>query len=306
MDRVAVIMSTFNGERYIAEQIESILKQKRVEVILYIRDDGSQDNTVAIIKKIQKTDKRIILIEGENIGWKRSFLTCLKQAGDADYYAFSDQDDVWLPDKLYKATEKLAKKKAEVALYAGNVWVADEKLDIIRSYHPENKNMLERPFQQLIIQDGMPGGLTYVFTPSAKKMLLRLFPGGTFGHDYLLFRVCLYFGEVVYDSIPYVLYRQHGNNVIGASKNFVWWIQKKVNTLKSKASAPISEAAGTFLSEYSAAEFKDKDVYEFLIKLRSYPKTLATKLKLIMMPEVKRQRKVDTLLLYMKILMGKL
>ena len=306
MKKVAVLMSTYNGELYIRDQITSIMSQNGVNVILYIRDDGSQDRTCQIIEEMRATNPCIHLIKGSNIGWKKSFLECLKAAGQADFYAFSDQDDVWLPDKLHQAIKLLTEKENSVALYAGNVWVTDEDLKIVRSFCPLHYDMLKRPPRQMLLQDGMPGGLTYVFTNGAKAMLLRLYPGGDFGHDYLLFRICLCFGEIVYDSEPKTLYRQHGNNAIGASGNMRWWIAKKIDTLRCKAIAPASRAAKLLLTSFSEEEFKDKSLYVFLKELSEYPNSIVSKVKLILHPDVRRSKTFDTYLLYMKILMGKL
>ena len=101
--RVAVLMSTYNGEKYIKEQIDSILLQKGVDVKLYIRDDGSVDNTCNIINEYD--DNRIVLIsDGRNLGAGVSFFTLLKYVVDIDkaieFFAFSDQDDFWFPNKI--------------------------------------------------------------------------------------------------------------------------------------------------------------------------------------------------------------
>lgn len=306
MNNVAVLMSTYNGELYIRDQIKSILAQKDVNVILYIRDDGSNDKTCQIIEEMSASNPCIHLIKGRNIGWKKSFFECLKNAGQADFYAFSDQDDVWLPDKLYQSIKSLSGKEDSVALYAGNVWVTDEKLKIVRSFCPMHIDMLNRPPRQMFLQDGMPGGLTYVFTNKARTMLLRLYPGGDYGHDYLLFRICLCFGEIIYDSEPKTLYRQHGNNAIGASGNMRWWIAKKIATLRRKATAPASSAAKLLLMNYSREEYKDENLYLFLKELSEYPNSIINKIKLICNPDVKRRKTIDTYLLYLKILMGKL
>ena len=96
MKTVAVLMSTYNGENYIKEQIESIFNQKGVIVKLYVRDDGSKDRTLEILK-----DYNVNLEKGTNIGYIKSFMWLIKNVPFADYYALADQDDVWDEDKLY-------------------------------------------------------------------------------------------------------------------------------------------------------------------------------------------------------------
>ena len=102
MYRVAVLMSTYNGERYLKEQIDSILDQEGVDTALYIRDDESADQTVQIIEEYRKKyPGKIHLLKGRNKGPGRSFMELVyKVPDDYDYYAYSDQDDIWLTDKL--------------------------------------------------------------------------------------------------------------------------------------------------------------------------------------------------------------
>ena len=106
MKTVQILLSSYNGDKYINRQIDSILCQKDVEVHLLIRDDGSTDQTRQIIKKYEKKYPfNIKVVLGENIGWKKSFFTLLKLAGDYDYYAFADQDDYWYEDKEISAID---------------------------------------------------------------------------------------------------------------------------------------------------------------------------------------------------------
>ena len=124
---VCVYMSTYNGEKFLQQQIDSIFQQKNVNVTLLVRDDGSTDRTVDIIKA-QK--QKIVLLEGMNIGAENSFMELLYYEQDADYYAFSDQDDVWMPDKLCTAIGKLVGVKG-AGLYACNLYYTDENLNIL-------------------------------------------------------------------------------------------------------------------------------------------------------------------------------
>ena len=99
---VTVFMSTYNGEKYLEQQIESILHQEHVKVKLFIRDDGSKDNTIKILRKYSKLSN-IHVIYGDNIGYAKSFLKIIENNEYTSYYSFSDQDDIWLPNKLHEA-----------------------------------------------------------------------------------------------------------------------------------------------------------------------------------------------------------
>ena len=110
MKKVCVLMSTYNGEKYLKEQIDSILKQKGVKVNLLVRDDGSTDNTLSLLEEYKKKG----LLDyccGSNMKPARSFMELLSIAPDSDYYAFSDQDDYWEHDKLFNAVKNTEKKR---------------------------------------------------------------------------------------------------------------------------------------------------------------------------------------------------
>ena len=139
LPQVCVLMSTYNGENYIVEQINSILKQINVTVELIIRDDGSSDNTSSIIRKFENDYSNILFIQGENVGVGRSFMELLKYAPESDYYSFADQDDVWLEDKLCRAVNMIKELENEgvdncrhqilPVLYSSNQILVDENLN---------------------------------------------------------------------------------------------------------------------------------------------------------------------------------
>ena len=141
---ICVMLSAYNGENYINEQIDSILSQQNVNVLLYIRDDGSTDKTWEIISHFTHTYKNVRILKGENVGWEKSFLKLVDSAPNADLYAFSDQDDAWLPDKLERAYQTIQNEKNSIVLYGSNVWVTDEKLNKKCTYCPEKQFFLER------------------------------------------------------------------------------------------------------------------------------------------------------------------
>lgn len=104
---VAVLMSTYNGSAFLKEQLDSILNQSHSDFVLYIRDDGSTDDTCDLIREY--TDPRIRFSQGENLGPSDSFFRLIGEAADADYLFFSDQDDVWYPDKLERMLAQIKK-----------------------------------------------------------------------------------------------------------------------------------------------------------------------------------------------------
>lgn len=213
--KVQVLMSSYNGEKYIEEQIDSILEQKSVEVSLLIRDDGSKDATRAILKKRMKKDVRITCVFEENIGVKRSFLKLVQMADPAcNYYAFSDQDDIWMKDKLSAAIAMLGTKSSDIPLIYGSAVLLYANGEVIG----EQFVCSQLDLGNFLIKNYYPG-CTMVFNKKLKEFvdmvdynLLRPNPL----HDHWLNLICTTCGgKVLMDSKPHIFYRQHMGNVVG-------------------------------------------------------------------------------------------
>lgn len=166
MYSVNILMSTYNGEKYLREQIDSIMNQTDVNIILTIRDDGSSDGTIQIIEEAKNSyPDKIVLFIGENVGYRKSFLELLKLSQDSDYYGFADQDDVWLPEKCTKAIKCLKKNNSLVGLYASSLTITDEKLDVkYKKDISDMPNCIQGYFARTRLS-----GCTYVFTKELKK-----------------------------------------------------------------------------------------------------------------------------------------
>lgn len=246
-------MSTYNGERFLKEQIESVMKQTGVEVTLLIRDDGSHDNTVNLIKDFQKTYCNIVFLKGENCGSALSFLKLLNEAtanyADYDFFAFCDQDDVWKDDKLISAVTVLENQsKTSPCLYLGAYQMVDINLNNIVT--PKRIPQLNLPSA---IASNIATGCTMVFNYCLAKLIsTNCNPKNIIMHDYWIYLVCLAVGGYIYyDKIPHILYRQHNNNVIGGLKDS---FLKKWFTRISKFFKPgdcfKSKLAGSLLTCY--------------------------------------------------------
>ncbi len=233
MYSVAVIMSTYNGSTYLEEQLESILKQEDVEVHLYIRDDGSKQDTISILQKYEYRDNIHIFYE-ENIGVGNSFMNAMYKIKEAyDYYSFADQDDIWDKRKLICATKKLENKK--FSLYASNQLCinGDGSLLGIR-YDCQHINL--KPIE--ILSKNMLAGCTMVFPHALFEELVRkehrpseeLLKNRI--HDVWVAMVACICDGIYYDKNSYIQYRQHENNVVGAySEGLVYGIKQKIAKL---------------------------------------------------------------------------
>ena len=216
MEKVLVLLSTYNGEKYISEQLDSVLAQYGVSVSVLIRDDGSSDKTIEILKKYSGRYDNIEYFQGENIKSAQSFLQLISLAKDYPYYALCDQDDVWEKNKLLCAVNELQKMNNDVPLlYYSNLKVVDEKLDFIRLAH-DKPHVQKNKYSSLV--EPIMTGCTGVFNLTAKRYIERKIPEYCSMHDTWIYMICKVFGEVYYDFTPHILYRQHGNNVIGAYK----------------------------------------------------------------------------------------
>jgi len=211
MYTVQVLMSTYNGELYLKDQIDSILSQKGVNVKITVRDDGSTDNTIKILRDYYYAGK-INLIEGKNIGYKRSFIWLLDNSDEGDFYAFSDQDDVWNEDKLISAVEELKRIDIEQpAMYSSALTSVDCNLKYLRK---QDFPKLRNNFYSEIVRHRF-AGCTYVFNNELRKKCVGVSKINeyNYGHDGYVSLVCwICNGIVIYDEKSHILFRRHGNN----------------------------------------------------------------------------------------------
>lgn len=213
MKKVQVLMSTYNGEEYLREQIDSILLQKGVEVHLLVRDDGSEDNTVNILREYESIE----VIKGENVGVCRSFFELINKSGIFPYYSFADQDDVWDEDKLLVATSALDANCDVPVVYASNTRLVDADLNFLINEEDNPKTTLGSAFIKNYCT-----GCTMVFNDKLMSFLKNHQSDYVPMHDWWVNLVCLSLGGIsYYDVSPHMNYRQHSRNVLGAESNFM-------------------------------------------------------------------------------------
>lgn len=219
---VGVLMSTYNGERYIKEQLDSIFDQKDVEVRLFVRDDGSTDKTKEILKDYAGMHNLVDISDAENVGPGESFMRILyRAAGDKEvqYFAFSDQDDIWLKDKLSVAIEAIAHcKKKGAVLYSSNQFLYmdgenkgkrhSERQSIDLVNHMTKNTIAGCTF---VLNRAMANLIAGVDKPDHRVIKYRL-------HDAWIMLIAIACGYVLYDEDAYMLYRIHADNVVGIKK----------------------------------------------------------------------------------------
>lgn len=221
---IHILLSTYKGAKYLREQLDSILAQTYTDWRLLARDDGSTDETLRILQEYAEADKRIsVLTDGENIGACRSFERLLTQCGDAAYYAFCDQDDVWRSDKL--AISMDAMQQAEAAhpgkpiVVHTDLQVADENMTEIAPsfwrYSNIQADLLDAHIRYLAICNSVTG-CAMLFNQAARDCSLPM-SADAYMHDAWIALMTAYHGGFVVPvhQTP-VAYRQHGDNVLGA------------------------------------------------------------------------------------------
>jgi glycosyltransferase involved in cell wall biosynthesis len=213
LKKVSVLLATYNGEKFLDQQIKSIFEQTYSNVKVIVRDDLSADGTLIKLKKWSLSCNNFVYYcNTENLGPADNFFSLLSDASiNSDYFAFSDQDDIWHPDKLQRAVEKLDSIDPEVpTLYFSAVAYTDEDSKVI-GLSALNRGL---SFGNALIENVITG-CTIVINKSAKDLILKNKPKNPVMHDAWLYLLMSCFGKIIYDEKPSVLYRQHSNNYFG-------------------------------------------------------------------------------------------
>lgn len=255
-DEVCILLSTFNGGKFLTEQIESLLSQKGVKCRILVRDDGSTDDTKKILQ-YYKNKNVLDWYSGENLKPAFSFFDLVTNAPCCEYYAFCDQDDVWLDDKLKISLQFLKKGNPNVpALYYGRPRLADHSLNLIKNSEGSTHKMLD--FGSSIINSNATG-CTMVFNRKLLEIVRKKHPKYISMHDSWFHKVCLISsGNIYFDEDVHILYRQHSNNQIGITTSRYKAFIKHIKSMKSKEKSR-SKMVSSLLECYrNEMSFEDK------------------------------------------------
>lgn len=225
---VAILMGTYQGEKYISEQLDSLAAQIHTNWRLIVSDDGSTDGTLGVLLRYQALwglDK-LEIRQGPQKGFAHNFLSmACDPLISADYYAFCDQDDVWLPEKLNIAISCLEEmdRQSEVNLYCGRTAYVRNDLKI---YAKSPLFVFPPCFRNALIQS-IAGGNTMVFNQGVKGLLDRAGVRYAPSHDWWVYQLVTGSGgSVFYDSNPYILYRQHEESIVGGNVSLLSQIER--------------------------------------------------------------------------------
>lgn len=259
MEKVQVLMSTYNGEAYIEEQLQSLLNQSYPNVAILIRDDGSKDKTSSIIRSyVELYPDKIRFIQGKNVGVVQSFFELLYASdASASYYCFCDQDDVWMKDKIERAIQQL-RSCERAGMYFTSTQMVDRELNPIKVW-PESPNRAPSLYNALY--QNIAVGATVTLNKIARDLLIsqHVNTQHILMHDWWAYMCVSAFGDMIYDDKPLIYYRQHGNNVDGGNTSLFKKFHKKWKSLtKHQNKKLLKQQAEEFARLYSDQLDADK------------------------------------------------
>ena len=235
MKKIIVLLSSYNGEKYIKTQIDSILNQKvDADIELIIRDDGSTDNTLDILDDFRKLNSNITVIRGENLGYVASFFELISNAPDSDYYSLSDQDDKWMEDKLQIAIDKLNDIENidpnMPLLYGSCSFLVQDDMSI---YGETQKNIRGITLYNSLIQNILPGH-SQVMNRRFINIIrsININPSMIYVHDLFLTNIAQIHGKIIFDNHSHTFYRQGKENSLGYGTSKISWVEQRIKRIK--------------------------------------------------------------------------
>jgi len=272
MANVIILLSTYNGEKYLKELVESIQRQSFKDWKLLVRDDGSCDQTISLIRSIMQGDERMHMMESKgNVGVIKSFSALSEEAlrifPKTDYFMYADQDDIWLDDKIARTFSEMRKQEGVKegkypVLVHTDLKVVDSHLNEISPSFMKYQYLRHEskdPLGVLLIQNFITG-----CTVMVNRQLLELatpFPGKIMMHDWWLGQCAAALGLIGFLAEPTILYRQHGNNTLGA----IGFSKKIVKVLKrSRFTLTRKERYGLFLKNLQDVMVQAEQLYDML------------------------------------------
>ena len=305
LPRVNILLSTYNGERFIRAQLDSLFAQTYPNIVIHIRDDGSTDGTVDIVKEYVDRGIPIVLERGDNIGIIPSFMQLLRNTErTGELYAFCDQDDVWKPEKISRAVERIMQSsQPERVLYCSRLEYVDEHL------HHLGYSLIPRVvgFENAVVEN-IATGCTAVFGEQIRAWILEGDPARMMMHDWWAYLVASAFGLVVYDDFPSIQYRQHGNaatawepglvKIRARARGFIRRLRSREHTGLESLNQAIC-----FIETYPNVPVDMKKIVKHLVILREKGK-FWQRLRYVLDPEVLRTNPVENLSLKPMILLG--
>lgn len=241
MSVVTIVMTTYNGEKYVGEQIDSILSSTCKDFLLQIHDDGSTDSTMDILKKYADRYPEIIHIyrNKSNLGVTRNFLNAICRTA-TDYVMLCDQDDVWMPNKITDTLARMRNMEAQhgneipIAVFTDAV-ISDGKMNVLQdSFFRSGKLDPSKTDLPHILMENKLIGCTVMINSLLRRILQsHNLPGHARFHDWWIALIAASFGRIGFIAEPTMYYRQHGKNIVG-NQSFLSYFGNRIRTLKKQ------------------------------------------------------------------------
>ena len=297
--KAAILLSSYNGEKYIKTQIDSILAQQcPIPFDLWVRDDGSTDTTQKILQEYADQGK-LQWYTGNNLRSAKSFLDLLSHCPDYDYYAFADQDDFWQPEKLACGIQALESLTTPGLYFANARLVGPELQDLGRDVYKCNPYT---DYHTLVCAGGILG-CTIIFNKALASLVQNApIPDAVMMHDFYLAVVCdLFDGKIIFDPQAHILYRQHGNNVVGVSTNKLQALKNRFKSITQRVPVSIAKQSESILACFPQIPSQEKK--RWLEKVASYSNNIFNALSLALSRKTRYCNKNKAITLRLSILM---
>ena len=242
MCRVDVIMATYNGEKFLKEQLDSVFGNIGCEVYLHVFDDGSSDETLTILEEYKKKymGKVLVHCNEQNLGVTKNFLYGIRKVmeynHEAQYFMLCDQDDVWHQDKIQKTLKRMNQMEKRFGeerplLVFTDATVVNEALETVHTsfYKSQHLNVSKTELSNLLMENKCIG-CTVMINRAYEPYLLEI-PQNAKYHDWWLALIASAFGNISYVNRQTLMYRQHANNVVGGS-DFLAYVKNRFNGRK--------------------------------------------------------------------------
>jgi glycosyltransferase involved in cell wall biosynthesis len=303
--QIAILLGSYNGGFYIQEQLDSFVKQSHKDWVLWASDDGSTDNTVDVVKNfaLKIGAQRVHQVNGPKKGFAKNFLALVCNSDlNADAYAYADQDDIWIADKLERAVHFFKSVPATTpALYCSRTQYVDQLNGNIGLSLPYSKPAV---FANALIQN-IASGNTMVFNEAARSLIVKAGDGVNIDlHDWWTYiLVTGAGGKVFFDQEPSVRYRQHPNNLWGMNTGFKAQIMRIKKLFGGRFADWNERHIAALKSVQDILTPENKNIYEQFAtarKQRLIPRILGLKKS-----GVYRQTTLNNLGFYLAALVGK-
>lgn len=300
-NQVNVLLSTYNGEAYLHEQLLSLYLQTYQHTKIYVRDDGSSDSTLDILQKEASENRLSLQISEANLGPAASFFRLLETSGDSGFYAFCDQDDIWNSDKIEMAVYAIQRFSPKIpVMYFSRLTYVDSENNFIK-FSPIPRVL---GFGNALVEN-VATGCTVVMNKIARDLIVKSLPTECLMHDSWCYLLISSLGEVIFDSKSHIHYRQHSSNAIGASTSVLQTIYRRFKRFQIAEYGVFrfSNQAENFLNLYFnlIPENKRHLLQLFIMAKQSFK----ARVELALSKDVWRQNPIDNFILRLLILINR-